>query len=63
MSSLAAPPGTKSDFALAMLVRQDKCNAADVQMALLTFNQLDIDGSGELDEEDVQRWLKVQRSE
>jgi len=48
---------TKSDFALAMLVRQDKLTRADVQAALGTFDKLDIDGSGELDEGDVQAWL------
>ena len=39
-----------SDFALAMLVRQDKCTAADVKRALTTFNGLDIDGSGALED-------------
>lgn len=53
---------TKSDFALAMLVRQDKCNARDVRMALGTFEKLDIDGSGELDEEDVRRWIEKQEA-
>lgn len=48
---------TKSDFALAMLVRQDKVTRNDVQVVLNTFDKLDIDGSGELDEEDVQAWL------
>ena len=36
------------DFALAMLIRQDKCTAADVQMAIGTFEKLDADGSGEV---------------
>ena len=49
---------TTSDFALAMLVRQDKCSEADIKQALVTFKKLDIDGSGELDEEDVKAWLE-----
>jgi len=52
---------TKADFALAMLVRQDKCTPDDVAMALGTFQKLDIDGSGELDAEDVQRWIERQQ--
>lgn len=52
---------TTSDFALAMLVRQDKCSADDVKRALVTFNKLDIDGSGELDEGDVQAWIERQQ--
>ena len=51
-----------SDFALAMLVRQDKCTAEDVKMALTTFNGLDIDGSGELDDDDVQKWIERKRA-
>ena len=54
---------TRSDFALAMLVRQDKVTRGDVQAALGTFAKLDIDGSGELDDDDVQAWLDKQREE
>lgn len=54
---------TRSDFALAMLVRQDKVTRRDVQAALGTFAKLDIDGSGELDEDDVKAWLEKQRAE
>jgi len=52
---------TRSDFALAMLVRQDKVTRADVDAALRTFEKLDIDGSGELDDEDVKAWAKARR--
>ena len=54
---------TRSDFALAMLVRQDKVTRTDVKAALGTFEKLDIDGSGELDEDDVQAWIEKQRLE
>lgn len=54
---------TRSDFALAMLVRQDKVTKADVDAALRTFEKLDIDGSGELDEEDVKAWAKAKPRE
>lgn len=56
-------PGTctSSEFALAMLVRQDKCTVEDIEMTLQTFAKLDIDGSGELDEDDVQRWMEEQK--
>lgn len=47
---------TPSDFALAMLVRQDKCSEADVKAALQTFGRLDIDGSGDLSPADVEAW-------
>merc|ERR1712070_800186 len=50
---------SRSDFALAMLVRQDKVSKADVDAVLRTFSKLDIDGSGELNEMDVQAWLKA----
>lgn len=50
---------TRSDFALAMLVRQDKVTRADVNAALRTFAKLDIDGSGELDDEDVKAWART----
>ena len=40
-------------FALAMLVRQDKCSVEDVQAALRTFDALDADGSGQLDVQDL----------
>eukprot|EP00966_Prymnesium_polylepis_P004043 92467-Prymnesium_polylepis.1 len=43
---------TKGDFALAMLVRQDKVSVADIQLALNTFRKLDADDSGELDLDD-----------
>ena len=33
----------------------------DVKRALVTFNELDIDGSGELDEDDVQAWIERQQ--
>ena len=52
-----------SDFALAMLVRQDKCTAADVKMVLNTFNALDIDGSGFLDDDDVTHWIERKTEE
>lgn len=54
---------TRSDFALAMLVRQDKVSRDDVQIVLGTFQKLDIDGSGELDEEDVQAWIEKQQAD
>eukprot|EP00316_Scyphosphaera_apsteinii_P020709 CAMPEP_0119314432 /NCGR_PEP_ID=MMETSP1333-20130426/32714_1 /TAXON_ID=418940 /ORGANISM="Scyphosphaera apsteinii, Strain RCC1455" /LENGTH=350 /DNA_ID=CAMNT_0007319537 /DNA_START=200 /DNA_END=1249 /DNA_ORIENTATION=+ len=47
---------SRSDFALAMLVRQDKLTEEDVTLVLKTFDKLDIDGSGELDEDDVKAW-------
>lgn len=53
---------TSSDFALAMLVRQDKCSADDVKSALVTFGTLDIDGSGELDADDVQAFIDRQKA-
>ena len=31
-------------------------------MALTTFNGLDIDGSGELDEDDVQKWIERKKA-
>jgi len=49
---------SRSDFALAMLVRQDKVTRADLDLVLGTFAKLDIDGSGELDESDVAAWLE-----
>ena len=42
-------------------MRQDKCSVDDVKRALVTFNELDIDGSGELDEDDVQAWIERQQ--
>jgi potassium channel subfamily K len=44
---------TAGDFALAMLVRQDKCTVPDVKRALDTFSKLDADSSGMLDADDV----------
>ena len=45
------------------LVRQDKCSADDVKEALVTFGELDIDGSGELDQNDVQAWIELRKEE
>lgn len=48
---------SRSDFALAMLVRQDKVSEVELKQLLKTFGELDIDGSGELDAEDVTAWV------
>ena len=52
-----------SDFALAIYMRQEKCSADDVKMVLTTFNELDIDGSGELDDDDVKQWIELKKAE
>ena len=56
-----------SDFALAIYMRQEKCSPDDVKMVLTTFNELDmeldIDGSGELDDDDVKQWIERKKAE
>lgn len=47
---------TRADFVLSMLVRMDKVSKTDVREGVNIFNRLDIDGSGGLDEEDVELW-------
>ena len=44
-------------------MRQEKCSADDVKMVLTTFNELDIDGSGELDDDDVKQWIELKKAE
>uniref|UniRef100_A0A7S4B6I4 EF-hand domain-containing protein n=1 Tax=Chrysotila carterae TaxID=13221 RepID=A0A7S4B6I4_CHRCT len=54
---------SKSAFTLAMLVRQDKVTEEDIAECLRTFEQLDVDGSGRLDQEDVELWVRKLRAE
>lgn len=52
---------SRSDFAIAMLVRQDKVNEVDVKQCIAVFDGLDADGSGQLDEEDVALFERQQQ--
>ena len=46
-------PVSRGEFALAMLVRQDKVSVEDIRAALETFDALDASGDGYLGVEDL----------
>eukprot|EP00965_Chrysotila_dentata_P013083 431736-Pleurochrysis_carterae.AAC.5 len=45
------------------LREQDKVTEEDIAECLRTFEQLDVDGSGRLDQEDVELWVRKLRAE
>jgi len=55
--SNAAPYIDRSEFALWQLLKQDKLQMDDLQRCLQVFDKLDFDGSGSLDQSDIDLFL------